>query len=108
MCQDEAQSQSRLLENTRDHIDRRDTRSQVGPPEDPRLKPADGSQMGISAMAVFLMGVVDLFCGNTFGGTAVDLGFERGLVVDYATGWDMDDKEQMEEVERHVRGEEPR
>ena len=35
------------------------------------------------------------------------MGFERGLVLDYATGWDMDDEEQMEEVERRVRDEEP-
>ena len=48
-----------------------------------------------------------LFCRNKFFGTAVDMGFERGLVVEYATGWDMDDEKQMDEVERRVRDEEP-
>ena len=50
--------------------------------------------------------VAELFCRNRFGGTAVDVGFERGLVVDCATGLDIDDEEQMEEVERRVRDEE--
>ena len=89
---------------------------EVRPPEDPRLKPADGSQMGISEMAVILMSlgvapanvkVAELFCRDRFGGTDVDMGFERGLVVDYATGQDMDDEEQMKYVERRVRDEEP-
>ena len=44
----------------------------MGPPEDPSVKPADGSKIGISEMAVIL----------------VPLGV--------ATGWDMDDEEQME------------
>ena len=30
----------------------------------------------------------------------LDMGFERGLVVDCATGWSMSDEEQMEEVEQ--------
>ena len=76
--------------------------------EDAVLKPADGSQMGISEMAVILMSlgvapakvkVAELFCRNKFGDAAVDMGFG-------ATGWDMDD-EHMEEVERRVRDEEP-
>ena len=65
---------------------------EVGPPDDPNLTPADESQMGISEMAVVLMSlgvapanfkVAELFCRNRFGGTAVDMGFERGLVVDW-------------------------
>ena len=61
----------------------------MGPPDDPRLSPADGSQMGISEMAVILVSlgvapanvkVAELFCRNRFGDTAVDIGFERGLV----------------------------
>ena len=60
--------------------------------------------MGISEMAVILMSlgvalaffqVAELFCRSRFGESAVDVGFERGLVVDCATGWS--DEEQMEE-----------
>ena len=63
--------------------------------------------MGISEMAVIFMswgvalanfGVAELFCRNRFGDAAVDIGFERGFVVAYATGWNVDDDEQMEEV----------
>ena len=32
-------------------------------------------------------------------------GIEHRLVVDYATGWDMEDEEQMKEVERRIIGE---
>ena len=35
------------------------------------------------------------------------MGFERGLVVDHATGWNMSDEEQVKEVEQRVRDEEP-
>ena len=88
----------------------------MGPPDDPNLTPADESQMGISEMAVILMSpgvapanfkVAELFCRNRFGESAVDMGFERGLVVDCATGWSMSDEEQMEEVEQRIRDEEP-
>ena len=51
--------------------------------------------------------VAALFCRNRFCGSAVDMSFERGLVVDSATGWSMSDEEQMEEVERRIRDEEP-
>ena len=51
--------------------------------------------------------VAELFCSNRFGDAAVDMGFEHGFVVDYATGWDMEDEEQMQEVERRVMEEEP-
>ena len=76
----------------------------MGSPEVELLTP-DGSQMGISVMAGILvsLGVVRIVPG----GTLVDMGFERCFVVDYATGWDMDDEEQTEEVERRVRDEEP-
>ena len=89
---------------------------EVSSPDDPNLTLADESQMGISEMAVILMllGVVlanfevaELFCRNRFGESAVDMGFERGVVVDYATGWSMSDEEQMEEVEQRIRDEEP-
>ena len=52
--------------------------------------------MCISEMTVILMslGVItanfkeaELFCGNRFGDSAVDIGFERGIVADNATGW---------------------
>ena len=48
--------------------------------------------------------VAELFCTNRFGDAAVDMGFERGRVVDCATGWDMEDEEQMKvvEVQRRV------
>ena len=35
------------------------------------------------------------------------MGFERGLVLDCATGWSMSDEEQNEEVEQRIRDEEP-
>ena len=35
--------------------------------------------------------VAELFCRNRFGESAVDMGFERGLVVDCATGWSVSD-----------------
>ena len=68
----------------------------MGPPDD-----------GSRGLATILMSlgvapvnfkVAVLFCKNRFGDAAVDMGFERGLVVDYATGWDMEDEEQMKEV----------
>ena len=64
---------------------------EVGPPDDPNLTPADESQMGISEMAVILVSlgvapanfkVAEWFCRKRFGESAVDMGFERGLVVD--------------------------
>ena len=67
----------------------------MGPPDDPNLAPADES-MGIGEMAVIHMSlgvapanfkVAELFCRNRFGEAAVSMGFERGLVVDHATGW---------------------
>ena len=89
---------------------------EVGLPDDPNLTPADESQMGISEMAVILMSlgvapanfkVAELFCRNRFGESAVDMGFERALVVDCATGWSMSGEEQMEEIEQRIRDEEP-
>ena len=49
--------------------------------------------------------VAELFCRIRFGGTVVGMGFKRSLAVVSATC--MDDEEQMEEVERRVRDEEP-
>ena len=66
------------------------------PGKDAMLEHADGSELCISEMAVILMsqGVApanskeaELFCRNTCGSTAVDMGFQRGLVVDHLTGW---------------------
>ena len=88
---------------------------EVGLAEDPRLIPAD-ELVGIREMAEIFMSlgvapanvkVVELFCRNRFGDAAVSMGFERGIVADCATGWDMEDEELMEEVERRVRDEEP-
>ena len=89
---------------------------EVGLPDDPNLTPANESQMGISEMAVILMSlgvalanfkVAELFWRDRFGESAVDVGFDRGLVVHCATGWSMSDEEQMEEVEQRVHDEEP-
>ena len=74
---------------------------EMGPPDDPNLTSADES-MGISEMAVILMSlgvapanfeVAELFCRDRCGDAAVSIRFERGLVVDYATGWNMSDEE---------------
>ena len=60
------------------------------------LEHADASEMCISEMAVILMSVgvttanfkvAELFCGNRFCDSAFDIGFERGIVADYATAW---------------------
>ena len=89
---------------------------EVGLPDDPNLTPADESPMGISEMAVILMSlgvapanftVAGLFCRNRFGESPVDMGFGRALVVDCATGWSMSGEERMEEIEQHIRDEEP-
>ena len=87
----------------------------MGPPDDPSLTPND-ELVGISEMAVIFMSlgvapanfkVAELFCRNRFADAAVSVGFERGLAVNYATGWDMRVEEQMKEVEQRVRDEEP-
>ena len=79
---------------------------EVGLAEDPRHMPADES-MGISEVADIFMSlgvalanfkVAKMFCRKRFGDAAVSMGFERGIVVDCATGWDVEDEEQMEEV----------
>ena len=89
---------------------------EVGPPDDPSLTEADESLMVISEKAVALVSlgvapsnfkVAELFCRNRFGEAAVSMGFERCLVVDCATGWNMSDEEQMKEFEQRVRDEEP-
>ena len=67
---------------------------EMGPPDDPTLTPADEST-GISEMTVILMSLIvapanfkvaEWFCRNRFDDTVVDMGFERGPEVDYATG----------------------
>ena len=77
---------------------------EMGPPDDPSLTPND-ELVGISEMAVVLMSlgvapanfkVAELFCRNRFADVAVSVGFERGLAVNYATGWDMSVEEQNE------------
>ena len=50
--------------------------------------------------------MAELFCRSRFGESAVDMGFERGLVVDCATGWSTSDEKQMEEVGQRIRDEE--
>ena len=46
--------------------------------------------------------VAELFCRNRIGDAAADMGFERGLVLDYAIGSDMEDEEQVKAVELRV------
>ena len=45
--------------------------------------------------------MTELSCRNKFGGAAVDMGFECGLVVDQVTGW-MNDNEGQQRL--HVEG----
>ena len=68
------------------------------------LEHADRPEMCISVMTVILMSlgatsargeVADLFCRNRFGDSAVDTGFERGLVVNQVTGWMNDNVSQQ-------------
>ena len=68
----------------------------AGVPEDPMLEHADGSEMCINEMVVIAMllgvapangKVAEMFCRKSFGGTPVDMGFERGHVVDHVSGW---------------------
>ena len=49
--------------------------------------------MPVIHMSLANFSVADLFCS-----TAIDMSFERGCVVDYATSWDMHDEEEMERV----------
>ena len=60
------------------------------------LERTDGSEMCINEMTVILMSlgvttanfkVTGLFCRSRFSDSAVDIGFERGIVADKATGW---------------------
>ena len=78
---------------------------EMGPPDDGSREIAT-SLMSLGVAPVNFK-VPELFCRNRFGDAAVDTGFEPGHVVDYATGWDMEDEEQMKEVERRVMEEEP-
>ena len=64
--------------------------------------------MGISELAVILTSLVwhrRISKWSRFGESAVDMGFERGLVVDCATGRSMSDEEQMQKAEQRVRDE---
>ena len=70
---------------------------EMGPPDDPSLTQND-ELVGLSEMAVIFMSlgvapanfkVAELFCRTRFADAAVSVGFERGLAVHYATGWDM-------------------
>ena len=51
--------------------------------------------------------VAELFCKERFGEEAQNFDFERGLVFDLTTGWDLDEQEQMDESERRIYDEEP-
>ena len=67
-----------------------------GSEEDAMLECADVSNMCIDEMTVILKSldaasaserVAELFYRNRFSDSAVDMGFERGIAADYATGW---------------------
>ena len=73
------------------------------------LEHADASEMCISAMTVILMSlgvttanfkVAELFCRNRFGDSAVDIGFEHGIVADYAAGWMNDNVDMVPTIKR--------
>ena len=66
----------------------------------------DVSDMCIREMAVVFKSlgvaptkskVAEIFCRDSFGGTVVDMDFERSFKVAYVRVWDMVDKEQMGE-----------
>ena len=72
--------------------------------ENPMLERADGTEMCNSVISVILksMGVAsakgevaELFCRDRLGGAAVDMGFERGLVLDQVTDWVMGNADQQ-------------
>ena len=74
-------------------------------PKDPMMEHADGSEMRISGMAVILKSlavasasgrVAELLCRNRFDGTAVHMGFERGLSVGPDDRVDDQEREQAE------------
>ena len=60
------------------------------------IERAEGSETCISEVSVILKSlgvasangaVAEVFCRNRLGGAAVDMGFERGRVVDHVTSW---------------------
>ena len=96
-------------------LSRKKGSEEMRPSDDPNLTPADES-MGICEMVVILLSLgmapanfkmAESFCRNRFGEAAVSLGFEHGLVLDCATGWNMSNEEQMKEVGQRVCDEEP-
>ena len=86
-------------------VSRKRGAEEMGPPDDGSCEV--GTILMSLGVAPVNFNVAELFCSNRFGDAAVDMGFERGLVVDYATGWDVEDEEKMKEIERRVVGEEP-
>ena len=67
-----------------------------GLPENALLENADVSKMCINETTVIFKSldvvsasekVAELLKRNKFGDSAIDIGFERGIVADYATGW---------------------
>ena len=81
-------------------VSRKRGAEEMGPPDDGSRELAT-ILMSFSVAPVSFK-VAELFCRSKFGDAAVDMGFESGLVVDSATGWDMEEDEQMKEIERRV------
>ena len=48
------------------------------------------------------MKVAELFCEDRFGDAAVGDGFECGLGVEHATGWNIEDEKFMKEMDQCV------
>ena len=59
---------------------------EVDPPDDLNLTLRVTDDFMFVGVSPANFKVAELFCRNRFGESAVDMGFERGLVVDCATG----------------------
>ena len=78
----------------------------VRSPDDDRSREIVMILMLLSVILVN-MTVAELVCEDRFGDAAVGDGFECGLGVEHATGWDTEDEKLMKEMDQCVGDEEP-
>ena len=69
----------------------------VRSPDDDRSREIVMILMSCSVILVN-MTVAQLLCEDRFGDAAVGNGFERGLGVEHATGWDVEEDKQRKEM----------
>ena len=86
---------SQLVETSNQMVDgsvsRKRGAEEMGPPDDGSREIA--TILMSLGVALVNFKVAELFCRSRFGDAVVDMGFEHGLVMNYATVWDMEDEE---------------